>query len=432
MSVPLHNNGDAETWRQVLAHMANNVNSDCFQTWFSPIVFLGRNEASFHLSVPSEGFRARLLEHHADALRDAVIKATGTAAPIEISVQASTENESPDAPDLSPLPVVQAAALAASNSRHRWLIEGLWMDQAVGILGGQPKCGKTWMALEMAVSVASGAPCLGAFPVYSRGPVLFYAAEDNSTALRARIETLACNRGVDFQSLDLRIITVSSLRMDLPHDQNRLEATVALHRPVLLVLDPLVRIHMADENVSSQMAALLGYFRNLQRKTGTAIALTHHSRKNASSGVGAGYNLRGSSDLYAFVDSFLYMRKNRDQLTLSAEHRAAPGFGPITLELASSASMDGSVHLKIVSSSPQTESSAAANPLHSRVLELLSRSAEPLTVDSLRSKLQVRNQRLVEALRQLSDQGKVERSPCGYIIKSSIKQLPDTTIPFPL
>jgi hypothetical protein len=414
MSDPLHNNGDAETWSQVLAHMAKHVSPGCFQTWFQPIAFLGRSDDAFQLSVPSESFRKCFLEHYADALRDAVRITTGTAIPFEMSFQASPEDES-----LGPLPVIQAAALASSTNRHRWLIESLWMDQAVGILGGQPKAGKTWLALEMAVSVASGAPCLDAFPVHCRGTVLFYAAEDNSTALRARIETIAHNRGVDFQSLDLRIITASSLRLDLPQDQNRLEKTVAQHQPVLLVLDPLVRIHMADENVSSQMAALLGYFRNLQRKTATAIAITHHSRKNYSPGVGAGYNLRGSSDLYAFVDSFLCLRKNRDQLTLSAEHRAAPGFGPIALELAPAASTDGSVLLKIVPSSPQTENLSMANPLHSRVLELLSRSAEPLTLDSLRSQLQVRNQRLVEALRQLSAQGKVERLSHGYILKSS-------------
>jgi hypothetical protein len=426
MNNPPHSentNGDVAIWCQALAHMATIVGADCFQTWFHPIVFHGRNEAAFQLSVPNECFRTSLLENYAGVLNEAVNKATGAAVPIDITVSVSPASESPDADSngLSPLPVVQAAALAASTNRHNWLIEGLWMAQAVGILGGQPKCGKTWMALEMAVSVASGSPCLGAFPIHSRGPVLFYAAEDNSAALRARIETLARNHGVDLAALDLRVITASSLRLDLPADQSRLEATVAFHQPVLLVLDPLVRIHMADENVSSQMAALLGYFRNLQRKTGTAIALTHHSRKNVSPGVGAGYNLRGSSDLYAFVDSFLYMRKNRDQLTLSAEHRAAPGLGPITLELASSASENGAAYLKLVSSFPQPESSTTANPLHSRVLELLSRSAIPLTVDSLRSKLQVRNQRLVEALRQLSAQGIVERSPHGYIMKPSIK-----------
>jgi RecA-family ATPase len=48
-----------------------------------------------------------------------------------------------------------------------------------------------------------------------------------------------------------------------------------LHRPALLILDPLIRIHMADENASGDIAALLGYLRTLQRKWGTAIALVH-------------------------------------------------------------------------------------------------------------------------------------------------------------
>lgn len=50
---------------------------------------------------------------------------------------------------------------------------------------------------------------------------------------------------------------------------------------------------------------------------------------------GAGYSLRGSSNLYAWVDSFLYLRQHHGQLLLSAEHRSASGAGPVTLELAS-------------------------------------------------------------------------------------------------
>src|SRR5437870_340514 len=65
-----------------------------------------------------------------------------------------------------------------------------------------------------------------------------------------------------------------------------------LHRPVLLILDPLVRLHAIDENAAGEIAALLGYLRLLQRKTGAAIALVHHARKNVSANSGAGYSLR--------------------------------------------------------------------------------------------------------------------------------------------
>jgi RecA-family ATPase len=44
---------------------------------------------------------------------------------------------------------------------------------------------------------------------------------------------------------------------------------------VLLILDPLVRVHAIDENVAGQVAALLGYLRTLQRKTGVAVAVIH-------------------------------------------------------------------------------------------------------------------------------------------------------------
>src|SRR5207302_6179449 len=42
-----------------------------------------------------------------------------------------------------------------------------------------------------------------------------------------------------------------------------IEATPLLHRPVLLILDPLVRLHAIDENAAGEIAALLGYLRLL-------------------------------------------------------------------------------------------------------------------------------------------------------------------------
>jgi hypothetical protein len=37
--------------------------------------------------------------------------------------------------------------------------------QAVGIVGGEPKCCKSFLALDLAVAVASGTACLRRFPV---------------------------------------------------------------------------------------------------------------------------------------------------------------------------------------------------------------------------------------------------------------------------
>ena len=82
---------------------------------------------------------------------------------------------------MKPLPTVRAALLAeAEKARDPWLVEGLWMREAVGIIGGEPKCGKSFLALDLAVAVAAGIPCLRHFQTQQSGPVLLYAAEDSA------------------------------------------------------------------------------------------------------------------------------------------------------------------------------------------------------------------------------------------------------------
>jgi hypothetical protein len=318
----------------------------------------------------------------------------------------------------APFPVVRPCDLQASGaSAMPWLIDQLWTAQAVGIIGGNPKSYKTWMALEMAVAVASGSACLATFVVPSPGPVLLYAAEDSASALRLRLESLAQHHGIPLACLDMRVITVDSLRLDRMADQERLAATLLLHRPALLILDPLVRLHAIDENAAGEIAALLGYLRALQRQAGSAIALVHHARKHVAAQGGAGYSLRGSSDLYAWVDSFLYLRRHHGQLMLSAEHRSASGTGPLALELATG---ESGPYLRLT---PQASELARRDPLPDQILAWLGQSSQPRTAESIRSCLQVRNQRLVECLRQLCDQGKVVRLPQGYGLASSTMPL---------
>jgi hypothetical protein len=331
----------------------------------------------------------------------------------------------PAPPAASPadtLPVVQAAALEKGSPGCNWLIEKLWLAESVGFLGSPPKHFKSWLAMEMAVSVASGAPCLGTFPVPTPGPVLLYAAEDSAPAVRQRLESLALHHRVELERLPLWVITADSLRLDRPDDRERLEATVAQYKPRLIILDPLIRLHQQDENASGPMAALLGFFRALQRKAAVAIALIHHTRKMAAPS-GAGYSLRGSSDFYAWTDAFLHLQRRHGRLTLTAEHRAAPPFGPIALDLIHSES--GQPHLAIVAgdTSISTQDPLGDPPppdaLPTRVLQLLSESSEARSVSDLRAVLRVRNQRLVESLRQLTAQGRIQRVDHGYeIIRS--------------
>src|SRR5439155_11914048 len=124
----------------------------------------------------------------------------------------------------------------------------LWSADGVGVIGGAPKVGKTWLALDIAVSVATGTPALGCFPVSQPGPVLLYGAEDAPADLRARLAAIAAARGLGLGDLDLGLIVAPTLRLDAARDRARLRATLDRYRPRPLLLDPLVRLHRIDEN----------------------------------------------------------------------------------------------------------------------------------------------------------------------------------------
>ena len=400
-----------ELWNRVQANIYGQVSTGCWETWLQPLRALRLDQSVLELEVPSEAFKAAIAENYLDLIAKAAAEVAGCRIEIHLfSCKPDPSDVQGCAQRAQPLPVVRASNIESITRKPSWLIDQLWTHQAVGVIGGSPKSGKTWLALEIAVSVASGTACLGRFDVLSPGLVLIYAAEDSAIAVRSRLETLARLHQVDFNQLDVHIITVDSLRLDHPEHQDRLESTLMLYKPALLILDPLVRIHAIDENVAGQVSILLGYIRSLQRKTGAAIALVHHVRKNASPNGSAGYSLRGSGDLYAWLDSFLYLRIHQGQRILSAEHRSAPSFGPVALELEQS---DIGASLKI-SSSTDNLSESSPNDLASRTIELLSSAREPLTINSIRTTLQVRNERVVEAIRSLTSQGKIKRLARGF------------------
>jgi hypothetical protein len=257
----------------------------------------------------------------------------------------------------------------------------------------------------MAVSIASGTPCLGRFEVPKRGRALIYMAEDAIPDVRERLESLCRHHKVSIASLDIFVITANVLRIDQRTDQQRLWATVETIKPDLLLLDPLVRLHRQDENSSADMSALLGFLRELQRQLHTAVVLVHHARKNGAAGQ-PGQALRGSSDLHAFGDSNLYLRRTRQRLVLTIEHRAAPSPEPLDLALVEKPAP----HLEIVEA---TDDSTSVTGLGDAVLSLL-RGSGPLNRDSMRRQLRVKNQRLGQALDVLVSSGAIERTAEGW------------------
>lgn len=312
---------------------------------------------------------------------------------------------------MNTLPVQRASQLSSAGPQTQWLVEALWSDQAVGILGGEPKCCKSFLALDVAVSVASGAACLRRFPVRRSGKVLLFPAEDSLAIVRQRLAGIASAAQVCFQSLPVEVITSPSLRLDTPADRQRLSNTVQNLQPILLILDPLIRLHRVDENDATQIATLLSYLRELQRQFHLAVLLVHHARKDSNSSR-PGQALRGSSELHGWGDSNLYMRRRGSQLTLSTEHRAAPSQDHIPLQLSQS---DQALALSVLDH-PMGQSSTEPTPVE-RVRQALAQLKEPVLVQQLRKLCGIRTAAVCSALVELSGLGEVSRDSRGYQLK---------------
>src|SRR5271157_3485635 len=110
------------------------------------------------------------------------------------------------------LPVTRAHLLPDKLQEKRWLIDQLWSYEAVGIIGGEPKCGKSILALSMAVAVAAAKPCLGQFTVSNPGRVLLFAAEDPLNVVKERLAAISLSYGVSLPNLNILVITQSSIR----------------------------------------------------------------------------------------------------------------------------------------------------------------------------------------------------------------------------
>lgn len=306
------------------------------------------------------------------------------------------------------LPVIHAAKIDDRPKERRWLVEDLWIDEGVGIIGGQPKCCKSFLALDMAVAVASGKPCLRGYAVARRGRVLLYCAEDALDIVKKRLTGICNASGCDLNEIDIQVITAPVLRLDKDDHRGALTETVQRLQPKLLVLDPFIRMHRIDENNSGEVAAILAYLRVLNRTFKVAVALVHHASKRSN--IRAGQALRGSSEFHAWGDSNLYLQRGRDDaLRLTVEHRSETSRSGVALELHE---QEDSLALRQVLDVSSDCREPTSN--EDKVYEVIRQKNAALSLEQIRAASHIRRNTVCDIIKTLVQQGKVIKSSHGY------------------
>jgi hypothetical protein len=213
----------------------------------------------------------------------------------EATEEPETATESPR-PSFDLLPVRPFADIAAevdARGPRQWLVRGIWPAGDYGVHGAEPKAGKTWNALDLAVSVASGTPWLGAIPVDTQGPVIVFAGEGGEGNIVRRLRAIASARGLRADDLPIWVCTRA------PHLTNVEHVAVLAHfveqiQPALVILDPL---YLAARGANGAdiyaMGAVLEAPQRICQSAGAALFIvTHYNRsrdlKGAARFTGAG------------------------------------------------------------------------------------------------------------------------------------------------
>lgn len=173
-----------------------------------------------------------------------------------------------------------------------WLIEGVVPTPGLVVLYGEPGSGKTFVALSMALTAASGQTWLGRATLQTKA---LYVAAEGVLGLKNRIMAHRHRRGL--VNDNVRFVASPIAIMD-PAQIKALLAELKQQdfEPGLIVVDTLARVALgADENNAKDMGRVVDGLDELKRQTGATVMVIHHTRKDGGSERGSSA-LRGAAD----------------------------------------------------------------------------------------------------------------------------------------
>lgn len=232
----------------------------------------------------------------------------------------------------------------------QWLVRDVLTAGAVGFIAGQPKSFKSWVALDLALSVASGQSFLGHFPIENPGPVLYVQEEDSGPMVKRRlnkiwpgklgdklklgpdgtIEWLPAQENKELPPINGYIgngFTISD-----PGWQVWLDETLVAGNDGepyrLLVFDPLMMMAgEVEENRAQQMTEyVFKPLKQLARKHAVAIQVVHHMKKgDPRTPARGGQLLLGSVANHAWAEDSMYFRIGKGgSIVCEQESKQAP------------------------------------------------------------------------------------------------------------
>lgn len=235
-------------------------------------------------------------------------------------------------PVLPPIRTVRSLVGADNLVEPRLLVHGLLHQGTKAILGGSSKTGKTWLLMDLAISVASGTPFL-AWPT-TAGRVLFVNMEIQEAFLRQRFQTMFSARTMQaVEGLD--VLTLRGEEVSAADLLRALGNQLRGGGYSLVIIDPIYKLMIGRSEVGSTgVGVLCSQIERLVVSTGAAVIYAHHYPKGFQASKRPLDRLGGSGVFGRDADTVLTLTEHQvdDCYTVEATVRNLPTPTPIVVE----------------------------------------------------------------------------------------------------
>ena len=192
-----------------------------------------------------------------------------------------------------------------------FVVDGLLTKHGLAVLYGEPGAGKSFLAIDLALSIAYGKDWHG--NAVEQGAVLYIAGEGVG-GLGKRVKAWQSHYG-QTETVPFYVLP-TAVRFREQDDVERLMRTIdALGQTFKAVfVDTVARALLGgDENSATDMGLFVDACEVVKRHTGCALVAIHHSGKDAARGM------RGSTALLGAVDTSVRVSKLEDTVTMAIE-----------------------------------------------------------------------------------------------------------------
>lgn len=309
-----------------------------------------------------------------------------------------------------------------------WLVNDWLPDKSITFLISPPESYKTWILLDLAVSVAAGVPFLGHYDVLQTGPTLIIQQEDSHSGLTDRLALIVEQKMGAIANIDGSVWTVPSmpdipiyvhpsrmLRFDNKKVIEELEKQIELIKPKVILIDPLYSTTASTDNYMSDLANQMMVLKTWRDKYGCSFVIAHHSKKNLDPDSTAREDSWGSQFLNAFLEAGWQIRRNPrlapNEIIVRRHSKVMGNQQPISLTF----DISTVYPMRYVVTARQYEALAPAGetrqPAQANLLDMI--QGEPMTQADMATKTGKGRSTISRQIRQLEAAGLVEKMPDG-------------------